>query len=108
MTNTKKIEPFYNVGAGDIISIDFDDRNCTIEEYAEILGFPLEMTKNLLKNKVRITKDIAERIDAVSGIDPDILYKQEQKYLERKEREESAEKIKPVYKSAKSQNIKEM
>ncbi len=29
-----EIEPFYNVGAGDLISIDFDYRNCTIEEYA--------------------------------------------------------------------------
>ena len=103
-----EIEPFYNVGAGDLISIDFDYRNCTIEEYADILGFPVEMTKNLLENKIHITEDIAKRIEEVTGMAPYILYKQEKEYMERKEREERAEKSKPVYKSAQTQIAREM
>ena len=108
MSYSYEIEPFYNVGAGDMISMDFDYRNCTIEEYAEILGFPVEMTKNLLDNKIRITPEIAKRIEEVAGIAPHILYDTEKEYLERKEREERAAKSKPVYKSAQTRIIKEM
>ena len=108
MSYANEIEPFVNVGAGDIISIDFDDRECSVEEYADILGFPVEMTKNLLDNKVLITPAIAKRVEDVTGIAQHILFDVEKDYLARKEREERATKSQPIRKSASIQVVKEM
>ena len=108
MSNAKKIEPFINVGAGELIRDEIEYRKWTVEEFARRLDLSVDMTEKILNNEIAYTEDIANRIGNAFEVSPNMWLKWDKEYWERKNRENKAIKIKPVYKSAKSQNIKEM
>ncbi len=103
MTYSYELEPFYNVGAGDLLKDEIEYRQWTVKDFAEKLDLPIAMTENILNNNIEYTKDIASRIESVIGVPSDVWISMDQKYRMRKNK-----KTKPVYSPAPVRYIKEM
>jgi HTH-type transcriptional regulator/antitoxin HigA len=60
-------KPFINIGPGEFIQDEIDERGWSQKEFAEILGFSKKHVNRLIQNKEPITSDTARRLSKAFG-----------------------------------------
>ncbi len=60
-------KPFINIGPGEFIQDEIDERGLSQKEFAEILGFSEKHVNRLINNKEPITADTAKRLSKAFG-----------------------------------------
>ena len=96
-------EPFYNVGAGEIIKEEIECRGWTKKDFSEKSGLGIETVNKIIDNKIVFTPFIAGGIAKAFGTSLEMWLKMDAEYQSRKERES-----RPVYSPAPVRYIKEM
>jgi len=62
-----QIKPFINIGPGEFIQDEIDERGWSQKEFAEILGFSKKHVNRLIQDKEPITSDTARRLSKAFG-----------------------------------------
>ena len=103
MTEQKKIKSFYNVGAGNLISMEIKALGWNRKEFAAKLVFTQKEINQILKNEIALTKNIADKIEQITSLSSQMLLDMDAEYQTRKMNEN-----RPIYAPATVRYIKEM
>jgi addiction module HigA family antidote len=79
-TNSKSLKASRVFGPGEIIANELSSRGWTQEDFAKSLGVSNQTVNNLIKNKTKITNEIATSLGGVLGQSPEFWLKIDNRY----------------------------